>query len=70
MKLWLVQWRDTDHGNMQRWYGSKREAGQAIKGLKEEFSPEYGYIVTFEEVPTKKAELLEWLNERFNTDNG
>lgn len=73
MKFWRMDWFDPHMGHRIAW--STTKAG-ALKDKRELVKENGGAIWTLEaeiesvNVPTKRAELLDWLNFHCNSDNG
>ena len=71
MKVYQVHWSAPD-GNCLHWAASKADAQKfAAETIGE--GPSYSmadFTIKTVEIPTSKGELLFWLNENFNRDNG
>lgn len=75
MRLFRVCWQDKDHGNMQRWSASERDARKSVTEIKAEYDADKDWThqlaVEAVEVPVaSKADFVDWLNRHFDTDNG
>ena len=75
MKLYKVVFQDSEEGVCLMWFSSKREADKALCELQDEARkmnrhPHGPECVDEVDVPTRKKELLQWLNSNFNRDNG
>ena len=77
MKLYRVSYQDPLEGTVLSWHTSKRKAQKQKQVITREgahddngepvhLQPEIEPI----DVPTKRAELAEWLSAHFNRDNG
>ena len=64
--LHRVCWSCPDHGNRQEWFTTWN---QAMRFARREKIADGAHFDTVD-IPTGKKSLAEWLNTRFNTDNG
>lgn len=65
MKIWRGWLSHAHEGRCYVWATSQRAARQLARN---ELDGDWHFEQI--EVPTKKAELAEWLNKNFNRDNG
>jgi hypothetical protein len=68
-RVWRLNWHDSDHGHCQAWYVSEREA-EAGMNNRLATDPDSSPWIAKEEIPVSRKLLVDWLNTRFNTDNG
>lgn len=68
-EIWRLYYRDRDHGSCLEWYGSEREAAQALR-IKRDADPDLASHISKVEIPTSRKGLVRWLNQNFDTDNG
>ena len=71
MKVYVVWWQNSD-GLFQNWVGSRSDADKVVKKLYDngdisDISQDSScYFVYPEDIPTKKSQLLAWLNQHCN----
>lgn len=72
MRLHRVKFHDPDQGEALFWFGTKREAQQKLRQLQKDRTHEQQGAEEVEqvEVPTKKEELISWLNTNLDRNNG
>lgn len=70
MKLYRAEWDDPDDGTIVSWHASKREAKSAVSDAIKNGNAQEPTSVKAVNVPTKKGELIAWLNLWVNRDNG
>lgn len=73
MRLYRLDFTDPDLGNTVSWFGSKERAEAALHTKQRERADKDSRDIdhiTPVDVPTRKTELLLWLNTHLDTDNG
>lgn len=70
MKLYQTNAYHKDEGRMLLWSGSQADAAKDRKTLKEDAQVISKPKTEVIDVPTNKKDLLLWLNQRLNRDNG
>ena len=76
MKLYRIHYYDQDTGNRYVWCRNKEQVTKEITEIKQIYKNEnvsstaLDLDVDVVNFPTKKQELLEWLNYHLSTDNG
>ncbi len=60
MKFYRLEWRGSDEGTNVEWFTSEVQAKKSNTGLKK---LRLAGTITAVDVPTTKAELVEWLNK-------
>ncbi len=76
MRLYRLQYHHDDSGNNLLWFSSRARARAAWSRLKGRVdSPDFNDAVSFQsimpvEVPTRRRELIKFLNQNLTLDNG
>lgn len=72
MKLWRATYYDNNGlGTCIEWHATKRAAEQAMrKALENGEGSTDDHGIDYVDVPTKKAEMIRWLNQNCNSNNG
>lgn len=72
MKLYRVWFSAPNEGVVLAWFASKKEADNEIVNLKKQYNLDDETEPDIEaiDVPIKRKELLAWLNQNFNRNNG
>lgn len=72
MKIWLATWYDNSGmGTCREWFSTKRAAEAAMRtAIKNGDGWVNDHGISQEDVPTKKGDLIRWLNANCNSDNG
>lgn len=67
MKLWRAWHHDPSEGRCYVWASSERAVKQLARN---DWGPLTAVEIERVEIPTTKAELVDWLNKNFSRDNG
>lgn len=71
MTIYRVAWHECEAGRCQYWSASKREAGKRLtKEKKRDDKSGPPPALQLVKVPRAAADLAQWLNANFPTDNG
>jgi len=72
MRIWKAFHETASEGCILVWCASKRDAKQLLAMARKSSEPDEFEPSGFEpvDIPTKKQDLIRWLNIQFNRDNG
>jgi hypothetical protein len=70
MRIYRLDYSDPDDGTIVEWISTKREFTARQKELVREGTFVFDTTSGLVEVPVARADLINWLNVHFNTDNG
>lgn len=72
MIVWRCSISHPERGTLLSWHDSRSEANRALVAWFDsaDFDDVGPNTVTHVEIPTKKADLLAWLNSNVTTDHG
>ncbi len=70
MNLWRAVFTDAERGLTYSWHTSKRGAARTLAELRRASESQGVEGVERVAVPTKRSELVDWLNANLHFDNG
>lgn len=70
MRIYRLSFWDSEEGHLLEWHASKAAAEKALRRLRREKTESGPIRISAVEFPTRKREILKWLNENLQHDHG